>query len=143
MYETDATPGGNYVGTLLLGNYPVSGNAFFAGPVNVSQAAEVSALDGETRIPTASTPGDQRYYHALGPITLKGGGSGDFWIALVAGQTRYQFFASAGAASADVARRRSGTRSELAGLTGNDIRVQETSKSSNTSNPGTKLNAGR
>lgn len=141
MYETDATPGGNYVGTLLLGNYPVSGNAFFTGPVNVSQAAEVSALDGETRSPTASTPGDQRYYHALGPITLKGGGSGDFWIALVAGQTREQFFASASAASADVASRRSGTLSD--GLTGNEIRVQETSKSSTISNPAIKMNARR
>lgn len=143
MYETDATPGGDYVGTLLLGNYPVSGNAFFTGPVNVSQAAEVSALDGETRTPTASTPGDQRYYHALGPITLNGGRSGDFWIALVAGQTRNQFFASASAASADVASRRSDTRSELAGLTGNEIRVQGSRKGSDTSNPAIKRNTGQ
>lgn len=143
MYETDATPGGNYVGTLLLGNYPVSGNAFFTGAVNVSQAAEVAALDGETRTPTASTPGDQRYYHALGPITLKAGRSGDIWIALVAGQTRNQFLASASAASADVARRRSDTGSELASFAGNEIVVQGTTKSSSTSIPAVKRNARR
>jgi hypothetical protein len=113
MYMTTTASGGDYAGTLLAGNYPVSGNSFFAGNLLPSTADQVAALDGDVRSPTASTPGDLRYFHALGPITLKAGRSGDVWIALIAGQSRSQFFANADAASADIGRRHSNAQSEV------------------------------
>jgi hypothetical protein len=141
MYMTDAPPGGDYVGSLLLGSYPVSGNRFFTGNAGPTTADQVASLDGDIRNPTAPNFGDHRYFHALGPITLKAGRSGDIWIALVAGQTREQFFANTSAASADVSRRRSDTRSELAGFAGNEIRAQGTTTSSSVSNPAVKWSA--
>ncbi len=103
MYMTDATPGGVFAGTLLLGA-PVSGNAVLTD-FGQSTATQVAALAGDFTIPAALDPGDHRYIHALGPIILKRGAVGAIWAAVVAGETRDQLLANAAAAAADVAKR--------------------------------------
>jgi len=102
MYMTDQA-GGVYAGTLILGA-PVSGNAFFTD-FGQSTATQLAALDGDLLVPTAPDPGDHRYIHAAGPITLRAGKSGDIWVAIVAGETHEQLLANTAAAAADVMRR--------------------------------------
>lgn len=114
MFMTDATPGGVYAGTLLLGDYPVSGTAFLT-QFGQSTATQVAALAGDFTVPTAPDPADHRYLQALGPITLKPDGSADIWIAVVAGENQDQFLANANAAAGDVSLRRAKRRPEAAG----------------------------
>lgn len=118
MYITNATPGGVYAGTLLLGPAPVSGNMFQTGAPELGAADVVAALAGDVRAPTASDPGDQNYLHALGPITLKRGKSTDIWVAIVAGESHHQLRANAAAAAADVARRGDDTNDDSDGTDG-------------------------
>ena len=113
MYMTDATPGGVYAGTLLLGDFPVSGNAFLTD-FGQSTATQVAALAGDFTVPSAPAPGDHRYLQALGPISLGPNASADIWIAVVAGEDQSQLFANANAAVADVARRRADQSSDAA-----------------------------
>jgi len=42
-------------------------------------------MAGDFSNPSADTPDDQRYVHAVGPITLAAGAQTDVWIAIVAG----------------------------------------------------------
>ncbi|HZH42278.1 MAG TPA: hypothetical protein VFD85_14790 [Gemmatimonadales bacterium] len=104
MYQTDATPGGNVVGTFVTGDAPVSGNTFYRG--TAEPADVVAALAGDVSTPSFSDPVDLHYLHAIGPITLKPNRSADLWVAVVAGQSQDQFLANATAAAADIARRR-------------------------------------
>ena len=114
MYMTDATPGGVFAGTLLLGAYPVSSTTFLTD-FGQSTAEQVSILAGDENAPTELDPNDHRYVHALGPIALAPGASASMWIAVVAGETQAQLLANANAAAADVARRGADTADDAGG----------------------------
>lgn len=105
MYESDAAGAGPFFGT-LIGGAPVSGNWFANGPETA--ATYVAAMAGDTPNPDAPTPGDQRYIHAVGPITLNRHESADVWIVLVGGENSTDFFANVDAAEAAVNRRAGG-----------------------------------
>jgi hypothetical protein len=103
MYQTSENESGIHVGTMLLGKAPISGNYFFNGFDEFpSVADQVQALAGGIRRET-SGPGDMKYFHGAGPITLKKNQTTDLWIAVVAGENKAQLLANARAAQADVA----------------------------------------
>jgi hypothetical protein len=98
MYQVSDIEGGNLVGTMLLGDAPVTGNYFFTfdqDPLPVLD--QVRALRGNIRR-AAAPPTDQRYIHGSGPYTLDRGEAADLWLAVVAGETRSQLLANADAA---------------------------------------------
>lgn len=105
MYQTNES-GGVAAGSLILSDAPVSGNTFFEFPQSTETL--VAAMAGDFSNPSADTPDDHRYVHAVGPITLAPGAESDVWIAIVAGDDRSQLLSNAAAAAADVAKRRSG-----------------------------------
>jgi len=116
MYQTSSDPddAGTYIGTLLRGDAPISGNFFFPGQVSPSTAEQVQALSGGLRQETAS-PSDLRYIHAIGPITLARGRKADLWVAIVAGENHDQLVANALAADTDIGRRQRQVVSAAAG----------------------------
>jgi hypothetical protein len=104
MYQTSQDGTGNHVGTMLLGEAPVTGNYFFPLSEFPSLVDQVRAVDGRLRRRTAG-PGDLANIHGAGPITLDQQETQDVWVAVVAGQSRAQLLANAEAARADVAGR--------------------------------------
>ena len=106
MYQVSEFEAGTHVGTLLLGDAPVTGNYFF-GPEEgtLSVLDQMRALRGNIRRATAG-PDDLRYVHGAGPFTLDRGEAADLWLAVVAGETRTQLLANAAAARAHVDRLR-------------------------------------
>jgi hypothetical protein len=104
MYQRSQTENGPRVGTLLLGDVPVTGNFFYPflqDPLSVPD--QVRALRGAIR-QTTGGPSDLRYIHGAGPITLHQHESQDVWLAVVAGENQSQLLANADAASDHVAR---------------------------------------
>ena len=106
MYQTGSDLRGPYLGTLLLGDAPVTGNFFFSKAAWPSLTEQVDALGGRLSRPTSDAPADYRYIQGAGPITLGHGRSAELWIAVVAGATRDDLLANAAWAAADVADRR-------------------------------------
>jgi hypothetical protein len=104
MYQVSGGEKGIHVGTMLLGDAPISGNHFFFAEENLSVADQVRALDGRLRQRSAG-PGDLRNIHGAGPITLASRQAKDVWLAVVAGETRAQLLANSEAARIDVANR--------------------------------------
>jgi hypothetical protein len=104
MYQVSAAESGIHVGTLLLGEAPVTGNYFF-GPEQdpVSVHDQIRALRGDLQRKTAG-PTDLRYIHGVGPITLNRQQAQDVWLAVVAGESRRQLLDNAAAARAHVAK---------------------------------------
>jgi hypothetical protein len=106
MFQLSEFEGDTRVGTLLLGDAPVTGNYFFSfdeDPLPVLD--QIRALRGNIRRATAG-PADLRYIHGAGPYTLDRGEAADLWLAVVAGETRDQLLANAAAASDHVNRLR-------------------------------------
>jgi hypothetical protein len=102
MYQVSENEAGNHVGTLLLGDAPVTGNYFFGpGEDALPVLDQIRALRGNIRRATAG-PDDLRYIHGAGPFTLDRGEAADLWLAVVAGETRNQLLANAAAASEHV-----------------------------------------
>jgi hypothetical protein len=114
MYQVSEAESGVHVGTMLLGEVPVSGNYFFSGFDEIpSVATQFRALRGRI-VRTRADPGDLRYIQGAGPIRLEPQETQDIWIAVVAGENRAQLLDNAAAARADVARRLSETLAEQA-----------------------------
>jgi hypothetical protein len=105
MYVTDAGAA-PFVGTLLAGDYPVAGNFAFPLSTFLSLEDQLDALSGNTRQATLGERSDKAYIHSVGPLTLARDQSAEFWIAIVAGESRDELLANAAAADADIARRR-------------------------------------
>jgi hypothetical protein len=104
MYQRSQTENGPRVGTLLVGDAPVTGNFFYPflqDPLSVPD--QIRALRGAIR-QTTGGPSDLRYIHGAGPITLHQHESKDVWLAVVAGENQSQLLANAEAASDHVAR---------------------------------------
>jgi hypothetical protein len=102
MYVTNQGDAGLHVGTLLLGDFPISGTSFFGAESNgMSLGDQLGALSGTFK-QTSFGPVDIRAIHAMGPITLKPKKSAVIWIAVVAGESKDQLLANAAAAKADV-----------------------------------------
>ena len=97
---------GPYLGTLLSGDAPITGNYFFTKAAWPSLTEQVDALAGRLSRPASDAPGDYRYIQGAGPITLGHEQSADLWIAVVAGDSREQLLANAAWAAADIANRR-------------------------------------
>jgi hypothetical protein len=92
------------VGTLLLGDAPVSGNFFYnrtTTTIPIPLIDQVRALRGDLRR-NGIGPGDNRVIHAMGPITLKHNKKAEVRFAIVAGESRAELLANAEAAAADV-----------------------------------------
>jgi hypothetical protein len=107
MYMTDAPGGpGTFDGTLVFGA-PVAGNAVLAS-FGQTGTELVQLMTGDITIPSVTEPGDLRYMHTVGPISLRPHKRGGIWVAVVSGRDRTEFFANVDAASADVARRQVG-----------------------------------
>ena len=109
MYQTNGSesqPKDPYLGTLIAGDAPITGNFFFRKESLLSQAEQVDALAGRVVQPQSDLAGDNRYIHGAGPFTLGQEESTELWVALVAGETREQLLTSADAAAADIASRR-------------------------------------
>ncbi len=104
MYQVSEAEHGIHMGTMLLGEAPISGNYFFSAAENLSTVDQVRALKGGLRRGTAG-PGDLRNIHGVGPITLASQQVKDVWLAVVAGESRAQLLTNAEAARADVANR--------------------------------------
>jgi hypothetical protein len=114
MYQLSPAESGVHVGTLLLGDVPISGNYFFAGIEEFpSVARQFRAVRGGVLRRTADG-GDLKYIHGAGPIRLEPQETQDIWIALVAGENRAQLLDNAAAARADVATRLTETITEQA-----------------------------
>ena len=104
MYQRSQNEAGPRVGTLLLGDAPVTGNFFYPflqDPISVPD--QVRALRGAIR-QTTGGPSDLRYIHGVGPIVLDQNASQDVWLAVVAGENQSQLLANANAASDHVDR---------------------------------------
>jgi hypothetical protein len=98
MYQVSENESGIHVGTMLLGDAPVTGNYFFGfeeDPLSVLD--QIRALRGNISRKTAG-PEDLRYIHGAGPITLDPREAKDLWLAVVAGENRSQLIANANAA---------------------------------------------
>jgi hypothetical protein len=104
MFQVSAAETGIHIGTMLLGQVPVSGSHFFLPEEFLSEADQWRALRGALRRTTAG-PTDLRYIHSAGPITLGPEETQDVWLAVVAGENRTQLLNNARAAEADVATR--------------------------------------
>jgi hypothetical protein len=98
MYQVSQADG-IHMGTLLLGEAPVTGNYFWDSeqdpPPSIGQ--QIRALRGDLTRSSAG-PKDLRYIQGAGPITLSHGEAQDVWLAVVAGQSRSQLIANANAA---------------------------------------------
>jgi hypothetical protein len=114
MYQTNGSerePKDPYIGTLVAGDAPATGNFFFRKETIPSQTELLNALAGRVAQPRSDLAGDNRYIHGAGPFILGHEESTELWVALVAGETREQLLTSANAAAGDIAsRRRKGTR---------------------------------
>jgi hypothetical protein len=103
MYQVSETGSRIHVGTLLLGEAPVTGNWFFNNEQFPSITDQIRALRGGLRATTAG-PSDLRYIHGAGPIILDRGEAQDVWLGVVAGESRSQLVANANAARDHVSR---------------------------------------
>lgn len=106
MYVTNNGEVGVHVGTMLLGDFPISGTYFVGTGSHLSLTDQVNALRGAIT-QTSLGPTDIRYFHSVGPITLRPSNkTAEIWIAIVAGENKAQLLANAAAAQADVASRK-------------------------------------
>ena len=106
MYMTNAD-GGVAAGSLIISDVPVAGSSFGTlnpGDVRTPEGT-LAELAGDVTNPSAPEPADHNYVQSVGPITLAAGGSTQFWIAIVAGESLDQLRSNAAAAAADVAQR--------------------------------------
>jgi hypothetical protein len=108
MSSTDPNDRGTFVGTVFLGDVPVSGRFFFSGGDPNTPQSLADQMDALTGAVTRETigPADNRVIHAVGPITLAPRGTTDVWMAVVAGEDLAQLLANAAAAEADLRDRR-------------------------------------
>lgn len=106
MYVTNNGGVGLHVGTLLLGDFPISGTYFAGSESNgMSLADQLGALSGALKR-TSLGPTDIRAIHGMGPIRLRPSHrTAEIWIAIVAGENKAQLLANAAVAEADVAAR--------------------------------------
>ena len=103
MYQVSDAGSPVHIGTLILGEAPVTGNYFFTFEQALSVTDQIRALRGGLRATTAG-PSDLRYIQGAGPITLDPREAQDVWLAVVAGESRSQLVASARAARDHVSR---------------------------------------
>jgi len=108
MYMTNEGETGVHAGTLLLADFPVAGNYFYGnpGPPAFPLTDQFGALSGSLTRTATDAPRDNRYLHAVGPITLRRGKSAEVWVVIVAGENRAQLLANAAFAERDVMERR-------------------------------------
>jgi hypothetical protein len=97
MYQVSESGSRIHLGTLLLGEAPVTGNYFFNFEQGLSVVDQIRALRGGLRATTAG-PSDLRYIQGAGPISLDPREAQDVWLAVVAGESRSQLIANANAA---------------------------------------------
>ena len=113
MYQTDNGDRGPYLGTLLLGDAPVTGNFVYRAVTTPTLGEQVDALAGRLSRPESDVVGDTRYIHGAGPFTLAPSQRAELWMAIVAGDSRHGLLASASAAAADIASQRQGSAPAL------------------------------
>ncbi|UCF18617.1 MAG: hypothetical protein JSU87_11790, partial [Gemmatimonadota bacterium] len=103
MYQTNVGEIGSHVGTLLISDYPISGNFFFnniTNPARLPLADQIEALRGGIKRLSIG-PADGRYIHAVGPITLEPDKKALLSIAVVAGESKAQLIDNAQAAAGE------------------------------------------
>lgn len=97
--------GGNVLGTLFVSDG--TPNPFFISNSGGGLLLEhqIGALEGSLTQPDAPDAHDWWYLQAGGAVTVAAGGSTEFWVALVAGETRPEALANAAAAEAAITSR--------------------------------------
>jgi hypothetical protein len=106
MVTTDADGTSRHLGSLIVNSPPRGRNYFFTPTISESEA--VAGLNGKASNRSIEFS-DVSTLHGGKTVTLKKRQSTDFWVAIVAGESRAQVIANAQAAIADAtARQRSG-----------------------------------
>jgi hypothetical protein len=121
MVTTGQGDMGRHFGTVILEPPPTSRNYFFDG--FISQEELVHGLRGDITNPVIG-PSDVHGVHGGVPVRLTVGRSSEFWVAVVAGDTRAQIIANARTALEDAQERRAGpalvsSRDELQAIPAN------------------------
>jgi hypothetical protein len=101
MVTTNPEDEGLHFGSVILGSSPATTSYIFDPALFLSEADVVAALRGELSSSDLPFPTDVRYLHGGSAVTLKRGKSTDFWVAIVAGESRAEIIANAQAALAD------------------------------------------
>jgi hypothetical protein len=94
-----------HFGSVVLGA-AAPASYFFSTDVMIPESEVVAALRGEITSPEMPFPTDVRQLQGGTTVTLKRGRSTDFWVAIVAGESRAEIIANAQAALADGQARR-------------------------------------
>jgi hypothetical protein len=90
-----------HFGSLIIGGASAPATYFFGSDGFVLESDIAAALRGEISSPEQPFPNDMRQIQGGAAITLKRGRSADFWVAIVAGESRAEIIANAEAALAD------------------------------------------
>jgi hypothetical protein len=90
-----------HFGSMILGSSPAASSYFFNADLLIPESEVVAALRGEITSPAMPDPTDVRQLQGGASVTLKRGKSTEFWIAIVAGESRAEILANAAAAVAD------------------------------------------
>lgn len=96
-----------HFGSVIVGGATVPANYFFDTNWLIPESEVVSALRGMISSPEMPFPTDIRLLQGGDEVTLMPDGSTDFWVAIVAGESRAEVIANAQAALADGNARRS------------------------------------
>ena len=92
---------GLHFGSIIVGSPSPSASYFFTSDWFIQESEVVAALRGEISSPELPFPSDVRLLQGSNTVTLKRGRSMDFWVAIVAGESRAEIIANAQAALAD------------------------------------------
>ena len=90
-----------HFGSLIVGGSSAPATYFFNSDLLVPESDLVAALRGEISSPEQPFPSDMRQIQGGTSVTLKRGRSAEFWVAIVAGESRAEIITNAEAALAD------------------------------------------
>jgi hypothetical protein len=90
-----------HFGSLVVSGASTPAPYFFSSDLLVPESDIAAALRGEISSPEQLFPTDMRQIQGGTAITLKRGKSAEFWVAIVAGESRAEIMANAEAAKAD------------------------------------------
>ncbi len=106
MITTTADEVGRHLGSVIIGA-PRGGRSYFVNSnFNIPESEAFAGIRGEISNPSITEPSDVRAFQGGATVRLTRGKSTEFWVAVVAGDTRAQAVANARAAIAEGTARR-------------------------------------
>jgi hypothetical protein len=132
MVTTSAGEEGLHFGSMIMESPAARRSYFFNSDLLIPETEVVAALRGEIRNPALPDPTDVRLLQGGNSVRLKPGRSTDFWVAIVAGESRRGVVASARLALAEANIRRGSNDSFAAapGARTMEVRSQPAARSS-------------